>query len=221
MVEARMIRGQNFDATRKNAKKDVSYEAGDPVWVYQFFRKTNDPNDLRIKKLASHWHGPYRVVSRQGHNTYRVHLPTHPDKIVLINIDRLKPFRGYWSRPYDHEVPYEMNNPVDQPLEPDQLPPDSFVTKVEFSDGDVSFTNVPSPVRGIVDKRRNGRREVEFLVEYSDGQKQWTSRSLLKDYGSFITEYENKWRERNGLPLLRRSSRVADLDVEPNPRSEF
>ncbi|CAK4551042.1 unnamed protein product, partial [Aphanomyces euteiches] len=129
MVEARMIRGQNSDAGRKRDRRDVSFEPGDSVWVYQFFRKTNDPNDLRIKKLASHWHGPYRVVSRQGQNTYRVHLPTYPDKIVLINIDRLKPFRGYWSRPYDHEVPSEMNNPVDQPLVPDQLPPDSFVTK--------------------------------------------------------------------------------------------
>ncbi|CAK4648216.1 unnamed protein product, partial [Aphanomyces euteiches] len=187
MVEARMIRGQNSDAGRKRHRRDVSFEPVDLVWVYQFFRKTNDPNDLRIKKLASHWRGPYRIVSRQGQNTYRIHLPTHPDKIVLINIDRLKPFKGYWSRPHDHEVPSEMNNPGDQPLEPDQLPPDSFMTKVEFSDGDISFTNVPSPVQGIVDKRRNGRREVEYLVEYSDGQKQWTRRSLLKKYGSFIT----------------------------------
>ncbi|CAK4695240.1 unnamed protein product, partial [Aphanomyces euteiches] len=163
MVEARMIRGQNFDATRKNAKKDVSYEAGDPVWVYQFFRKTNDPNDQRIKKLSCHWHGPYRILSKQGQNTYRILIPSHPNKNVLINVDRLKAFKGYWSRPYDHEVPSEMGGHDDQALDPDELPPDSFATRVDFSDGDVALTNTTCPVERIVDKRRHKKKEIEYL----------------------------------------------------------
>ncbi|KAH9151505.1 hypothetical protein AeRB84_005893 [Aphanomyces euteiches] len=105
LVENQLIEGQNKSARSRSDQSRVEFEPADSVWVYQNFRKTNDPDDKRIKKLAFDWHGPYRIFKKQGDNTYRIYLPSHPDRIVLINVDRLKKFQGYWSRPYDDDIP--------------------------------------------------------------------------------------------------------------------
>ncbi|KAK1947079.1 hypothetical protein P3T76_001089 [Phytophthora citrophthora] len=57
---------------------------------------TSEPRrgERTTKKLAFSWHGPYRIVSAVGENTYRVAIPSHPNRVVSINVNRLKRFQG-------------------------------------------------------------------------------------------------------------------------------
>ncbi|ETW05300.1 hypothetical protein H310_04253, partial [Aphanomyces invadans] len=176
-------------------RRKLDLQPADPVWVYQHFHKSTNPEDVRIKKLAYHWHGPYRIHSRQGDNTYRIYLPTHPDRVVPINVDRLKAFKGHWTRPFNEEIPVGQDDSQkrssetdDTILTDDLLPSDSFVSRVEFQDGDVALTNSSSLVSRVLDKRQGVASEKDYLVEYADGSQPWVRRSRLADYGSFITD---------------------------------
>ncbi|RHY48307.1 hypothetical protein DYB34_012729 [Aphanomyces astaci] len=90
----------------------------------------------------------------------------------------------------------------------------NFIDRLEFADGDVAYTNTPTPIVKVLDKRRTAPREPEYLVRHADGETHWTPRSRLTDYESFISKYENLERSHRGLPILRRSPRLAELDVE-------
>ncbi|ETV63669.1 hypothetical protein H257_19399 [Aphanomyces astaci] len=221
LVKAQLLQGQNRDATSRDSQRKVDFQPADSVWVYQYFHKTTHPDDIRVRKFAYHWHGPYRIHCRQGENTYRIYLPTHPDRVVPINVDRLKAFRGYWTRPFNDEVPegYQETDgsweeACDVLLGDDLLPDSSFIDRLEFADGDVAYTNTPTPIVKVLDKRRTAPGEPEYLVRHADGETHWTPRSRLTDYESFISEYENLERSHQGLPTLRRSPRLAELDVE-------
>ncbi|OWY97999.1 LOW QUALITY PROTEIN: hypothetical protein PHMEG_00031346 [Phytophthora megakarya] len=91
-----LIKAQDRQEKRLQYQVTVHFEIGDPVGVYQFFRARRGEN--RIKKLAFSWHGPYRIVGKVGENAYSVEIPSHPDKVVTVNVNRLKKFRGRWSR---------------------------------------------------------------------------------------------------------------------------
>ncbi|KAH9102196.1 hypothetical protein AeMF1_021191 [Aphanomyces euteiches] len=153
LVEKQLIDGQYKTARTKSSQTKIEFEPADSVWVYQHFRKTNDPDDKRIK-------------SKQGDNTYRIYLPSHPDRIVLINVDRLKKFQGHWSRPNDDEIPSRLANDENDPsrsesdpeladaqLDSNLLPPASFVDRIQYSDGDVAYANTDSPLTEILNKR--------------------------------------------------------------------
>ncbi|RLO01542.1 hypothetical protein DYB28_006988, partial [Aphanomyces astaci] len=112
------------------------------------------------------------------------------------------------------DAPGRTSETDDTILTDDLLPSDSFVSRVEFQDGDVAFTNSSSPVSRVLDKRQGVASEKDYLVEYADGSQQWVGRSRLADYGSFITDYDNRVRERAGLSTLRRSPRLFALDEE-------
>ncbi|CAK4702596.1 unnamed protein product, partial [Aphanomyces euteiches] len=194
-------------------------------------------------KLAYSWHGPYWIYKKQGDNTYRIYLPSHPDRIVPINVDRLKKFQGYWSRPYDDEIPprliLEGSNPtedtnpnlddvvlpdldpMDAQLDSDMLPPSSFKDRITYWDGDLAYTNSSSPISEIIGKRRKPGKEIEYLVKHADDNSYWTPRSRLGSYKSFVEEYENQVRSEQGLPPLRRSGRLRSMDVEPHESIEF
>ncbi|RHY19559.1 hypothetical protein DYB25_011148, partial [Aphanomyces astaci] len=108
-------------------------------------------------------------------NTYRIYLPSHSNRIVPINVDLLKAFHGYWTRPFNDEVPEQYTGPAesgtasdDTVLEDDLLPRLSFVERVDFPDGDVAYANSHSPVLRILDKRHDEAREVEYLVQHAD-----------------------------------------------------
>ncbi|RHZ30523.1 hypothetical protein DYB26_010229, partial [Aphanomyces astaci] len=129
-------------------------------------------------------------------------------------------FRGYWTRPFNDEVPegYQETDgsweeACDVLLDDDLLPDSSFIDRLEFADGDVAYTNTPTPIVKVLDKRRTAPREPEYLVRHADGETHWTPRSRLIDYESFISEYENLVRSHQGLPTLHRSPRLAELDV--------
>ncbi|KAH9074625.1 hypothetical protein Ae201684P_022427 [Aphanomyces euteiches] len=129
-----------------------------------------------------------------GPNTYKIGIPTHPDKIVTVNVDRLKPFKGYYSRPFNEEVP-EDESPLDD-FTIDCLPRSSFIDRVDYSDGDVAYSSVDSPIHKICDKRRlPNSREPEYLVEHVDGYKYWTQASKLSEYRSYIDNFERKWKK--------------------------
>ncbi|KAG9400141.1 hypothetical protein AC1031_011046 [Aphanomyces cochlioides] len=180
-------------------------------------------------------------------NTYRVYLPSLPDRDFPVNVDRLKPFQGYWSRPYDEDIPDRLRDPPrdqgaaisqgesdyinDEPqsnpdianatIELDMLPPSIFTDRVTFSDNDEAYTNTDSPIKDIADKRWIAGKEIEYLVTHADGTQHWTPRSRLQEYRSFIQEYEDRQRSSQGLPPLRRSPRLTELDLAPEPPPEY
>ena len=219
LVEKQLISGQNKSARAKSAQKRVEFADQDSVWVYKYFSKTSHPSDTRTKKLAKLWHGPYRVERRLGPNTYKIAIPTHPDKSVTVNVDRLKKFRGYFSRPFNDDIPSTSD---DAQLSLDDLPSSSFVERIDFPDNDVAYTNVSSPIFRILDTRRRPHtREPDYLVEHVDGSKYWTSASRLAAYRSYIDAFHDTRRMEQGLPPLRRSPRFRDLDVAPTSRFDF
>ncbi|RHY44944.1 hypothetical protein DYB30_009839 [Aphanomyces astaci] len=109
----------------------------------------------------------------------------------------------------------------DELLSQELLPASSFVDRVLFPDGDLAYTNVESAVSKILNKRKQTDGEPEYLVLHADGNEYWTPRSRLVEYTSFITEYENSERVNKGLPPLRRSPRLAELDTEPTEVFQF
>ncbi|ETV63638.1 hypothetical protein H257_19432 [Aphanomyces astaci] len=64
--------------------------------------------------------------------------------MVTVNVDRLKPFRGYYSRSFDDEIP-EADEACDE-LSIDCLPSSSFVERVSFPDDDVAYSSTSSPI---------------------------------------------------------------------------
>ncbi|KAH9109248.1 hypothetical protein AeMF1_015659, partial [Aphanomyces euteiches] len=162
LVEKQLVAGQNKSARARTDRKPIDFEEQSSVWLYKYFSKSNDPSDPRTRKLATHWHGPYRVHRRLGPNTYQIEVPTHPDKLATVSVDRLKPFRGYYSRPYNDDVP--QGDDEQDELTLDCLPNSSFVDLVSFPDDDVAYTNSRSPIYRIVDKKREpGTRETDYL----------------------------------------------------------
>ncbi|OWZ05302.1 hypothetical protein PHMEG_00022629 [Phytophthora megakarya] len=92
MVERQLIKAQDRHERRLEKQERVQFEIGGSVWVYQFFRAKR--GERKTKKLAFSWHGPYRVMSQVGENAYRIEIPSHPDKVVTVNVNRLKRFKG-------------------------------------------------------------------------------------------------------------------------------
>jgi len=75
LVERQLIKAQDKNLKSMQDRVTVTFEPGDAVWVYQFFRKSRQADDRRTRKLAFSWHGPYRVVGSVGENAYRVVIP--------------------------------------------------------------------------------------------------------------------------------------------------
>ncbi|KAF0705252.1 hypothetical protein AaE_014611 [Aphanomyces astaci] len=220
LVEQQLMNGQNKSARTKANQQPIEFGEQTAVWVYKYFAKSTRPDDHRTTNLATHWHGPFRVERKMGPNTYKIDIPSHPDKMVTVNVDRLKPFRGYYSRPFDDEIP-EVDEASDE-LSIDCLPSSSFVERVSFPDDDVAYSSTSSPIFRIVDRRRlPNSREKEYLVEHADGIKYWMADSKLAAYRSFVDDFETSRRMDMGLPPLRRSKRYKDLDVEPQTLVQF
>ncbi|KAH9160467.1 hypothetical protein LEN26_001835, partial [Aphanomyces euteiches] len=199
--------GQNRDQ-RQSRQRAIDFQPADSVWVYQYFRKSRHEDDLRISKLAYHWHGPYRILTKQGSNTYRVYLPAQPDRDFPVNVDHLKLFQGYWSRPYDDDIPDRLlptsrdEDDAISPGEPagtstehqtepdstdltltiDMLPTSSFTNRVTFNDNDVAYTNTESPIKIITDKRWIAGKEIEYLTINPSYKNSKTPTETLKDY---------------------------------------
>ncbi|OWZ08618.1 LOW QUALITY PROTEIN: hypothetical protein PHMEG_00018807 [Phytophthora megakarya] len=211
VVERQLIKAQDRHEKRLQYQVTVHFEIGDPVWVYQFFRARRGEN--RIKKLVFSWHGPYRIV---GKNAYSVEIPSHPDKVVTVNVNRLKKFRGRWTRPYSDDVPAEVEGESveDGPLEDTDLPSSSFTERLTVAQEDTVIAGTDKPLLEIVAKRTINR-SVEYLALTSNYETFWLPRSeLMPSYGTLVTMFEQAERKKKGLPELRRSSRLADANAE-------
>ncbi|KAG2783258.1 hypothetical protein PC129_g23501 [Phytophthora cactorum] len=92
LVERQLIKAEDRHEKRLDKQVRATYAEGDAVWVYQFFRARL--GERKTKKLAFSWHGPYIIVGQVGENAYMVTIPSHPSKIVTVNVNRLKRFRG-------------------------------------------------------------------------------------------------------------------------------
>ncbi|OWZ13904.1 hypothetical protein PHMEG_00012696 [Phytophthora megakarya] len=142
MVERQLIKAQDQHALRLQDQKAVSYEESDSVWAFQHFRAKR--GEKKTKQLAFSWHGLYQVLGQIGENAYRIAISRHPDKVVTVNVNRLKMVKGRWSRPYNAEAPVTTANdesegdgvsgapPVeyDDPLSEEDLPADSYLKRV-------------------------------------------------------------------------------------------
>jgi hypothetical protein len=191
LVERQLVKAQDRHAMRLEGQVAVNYEVGSPVWIYQFFRARKGEN--RTKKLAFAWHGPYRVVSKVGENTYRIEIPSHPDKVVPVNVNRLKPFRGRWTRSYMDEVPSSLDDEdlEDGPFVESDLPTSSFVERRTVGREDTVLTGTSAPLLEVVAKRRVNR-EVQYLALASNYETFWLPRAVLvPEYGSLVTAFEN------------------------------
>lgn len=147
LVERQLLKAQDRHEKRLDRQVAVEFAVGDPVWVYQVFRTKR--GEVRTKKLSFSWHGPYRVVEKVGDNTYRIAIPSHPDRVVPVSVNRLKKFRGRWTRPFMDEVPEGLEENGDEiedgPLDEADLPASSFSERLIVGMGDTALTGVTAP----------------------------------------------------------------------------
>ncbi|KAG3081999.1 hypothetical protein PI125_g20045 [Phytophthora idaei] len=165
-VERQLIKAQARHEKRLDKQVRVTYAEGDAVWVYQFFRARL--GERRTGKLAFSWHGPYRIVGQVGENAYRVTIPSHPNKIVTVNVNRLKRFRGRWSRAFADEIPggAEENASEDGtgPLQEEDPPSTSFVERLSVGGEETASREC---LRRLWTSSQNGSRHASYSTWYS------------------------------------------------------
>jgi hypothetical protein len=216
LVERQLIKAKDRHEKRLSGQRKVSYEIGDAVWVYQFFRARK--GERKTKTLAFSWHGPYRVLGQVGENAYRIAIPSHPNKVVTINVNRLKKFCGRWSRPYADEVPEGVEREGEEegtgPLSDEDLPPSSFAERIAIGGEDSAVTGVSSPIVDIVAKRFEAR-QLQYLALTATYETFWLPRSALSpEYEALIRAFEDADRRKHGLPELRRNARLVDANAD-------
>ncbi|KAE9332380.1 hypothetical protein PR003_g14547 [Phytophthora rubi] len=197
LVERQLVKAQDRHEQRLRNQVEVQFEVGDPVWVYQFFRAKR--GEKRTKKLAFSWHGPYRVVSKVGENAYRIEIPSHPDKVVTINVNRLKKFRWRWTRPYMDKIPNGITENGDEvedgPLDETDLPASSFTELLTVGRDDVAISGTDAPLLDVVVKRVVNRA-VEYLALTANYETFWLTRSALMPAYSELVRFRTIGTER-------------------------
>ncbi|KAE8959803.1 hypothetical protein PR002_g30417 [Phytophthora rubi] len=201
MVERQLIKAQDRHAHRLEGLTETKARRG----------------EKKTKKLAFSWHGPYRIVGTVGENAYRVAIPTRPNRVVTINVNRLKRFKGRWSRPYPSEVPSGVSTEPgvddDGPLTEDDLPSTSFVERLVIGGEEPAFSRTNCPVIDIIAKRKKNGAE-QYLVLLATYEVSWrNTATLLPTYSALIREFEDTRRKELGLPELRRSARLAEANA--------
>ncbi|KAE9289888.1 hypothetical protein PF008_g25778 [Phytophthora fragariae] len=180
LVERQLIKAQDRHEQRLRDQVEVNFEIGEQVWVYQFFRAKRGEN--RTKKLAFSWHGPYRVLDKVGENAYRIDIPSHPNKVVTVNVNRFKKFRGRWTRPFMDEIPEgiveEEAEGEDGPLEETDLPPSSYTERLTLGAEDTAVVGTETPLLEVVAKRVVNRA-AEYLVLTANYETFWLPRAAL------------------------------------------
>ncbi|OWY97860.1 hypothetical protein PHMEG_00031504 [Phytophthora megakarya] len=215
MIERQLLKAQSRHARRLEDQVSVAFAEGDAVWVYQYFRARR--GERKTKKLAFSWHGPYRVVGPVGENAYRMAIPSHPDRVVTVNVNRIKRYQGRMSRPFPQEVPDGVEHQVgvddDGPLTEGDLPPTSFVERIIIDDEETAFTGVSNSIVDILVKRKvNG--DEQYLVLTASYEVCWRRTStLLPDYKALIDVFEDEERRALNWPELRRSARLVDANA--------
>lgn len=82
-------------------------------------------------------------------------------------MNRLKRFRGKWSRPYADEIPEGVGvGATDDgvgPLEEEDLPSTSFAERISIGGEETAITGVSSPIVDIVAKKVESR-QVQYMA---------------------------------------------------------
>ncbi|KAG2900214.1 hypothetical protein PC117_g22026 [Phytophthora cactorum] len=147
---------------------------------------------------------------------YRVAIPTHPIRVVTSKVNRLKKFRGRWSRPFPSEIPEVLNiqpETVDNvPVAENDLPSTSYVESLTLGDEETVLTGVSLPVVDIIAMRKKNRKDQYLvLLHVPTYEPLWRSRAmLLPTYAALIQVIEDARRREEGLPKLRRSVRLSE-----------
>ena len=193
----------------------VEYEMGEPVWLFCYFRKQANSDDDRVSKLAPKWHGPFRVVDKISDNVYKLNVPSHPKKEISVNVNRLKKFRGFWSKPFEcEEIDHELLQGDDNQINVSDFPESSFIKEVSYPDEEKVLSNVPTVFKKILAKRIekvNGKSEVQYLVLTHDYDCVWRGRASLANYRRIIDEFDN---QNSQAKSIRRSPRLKEIDLE-------
>ncbi|KAG2944156.1 hypothetical protein C6341_g13158 [Phytophthora cactorum] len=188
LVERQLLKAQDRHERRLDGQVEVKYEVADPVLMYETSRARRV--EARTKKLAFSWHGSYRVLSKVGKNAYRIEIPSHPGKVVTVNVNRLKKCRGKWTRPFMDEISAGINEEklegVGGPLEESDLPSSSFAERLTVGREDTVIARVDAPLLETV---------------------------LMSAYTSLVTAYKQSERKKNSLSEFRRSARLADANA--------
>ncbi|OWY95269.1 hypothetical protein PHMEG_00034769 [Phytophthora megakarya] len=193
MVERQLLKAQNHHARRLEEQVAVAARRGE--------RKT--------KKLDFSWHGPYRVVGPVGENAYRVAIPSHPDRVVTVKVNRMKKYRDRMSRSFPHETPEGVVLHVgvedDGPLAEGDLPSTSFVERIVIGDEETVFTGDSNSVLNGVE---------QYLDLTASYEVCWRpTATLLPTYKVLTDEFEDEERRANHWPELRRSARLLDANA--------
>ncbi|KAE9347247.1 hypothetical protein PR003_g7026 [Phytophthora rubi] len=196
-------------------QSEVTFDEGEAVWVYQYFRARR--GERETKKLAFSWHGPYRVVSKLGDNTYKIAIPNHPDRVVTVNVNRLKRFAGRWSRPFPTEVSVGVETRPDAddagPLSVEDLPTTSVVERLTLGGEETAFSGVSCPIVDILAKRVKGRQK-QYLVLTASYETLWRpASSLLPEFTILVNAFEDELGKERGWPEPRRSARLAEANA--------
>ncbi|GMF23673.1 unnamed protein product [Phytophthora fragariaefolia] len=137
--------------------------------VKMYVNETQSDWDLLLPRLL------FVRVGSVGDNAYRVAIPTNPNKIVTINVNRLKPFKGRWRRPFADEVPdgiEDGDDKEDRPLQEDDLPPSSFAEDRVFGGDELVITVLHEAVVDIL-ARHIEKHELQYLVLIASYKTAW------------------------------------------------
>jgi hypothetical protein len=112
---------RNYDKKRTVTE----YKIGDQVWVF-----TPRVKEGLSKKLATLWHGPYRIEKKYSNVNYKISRRNNETMKQRIHITRLKPYYSFDLRPEiipeleeddDFDIDIEYNEAIiDDPWIPDE-----------------------------------------------------------------------------------------------------
>ncbi|KAJ0392354.1 hypothetical protein P43SY_008719 [Pythium insidiosum] len=135
--------------------KKAGLEVGDAVWLY--IAKVKEGLS---RKLAHHWHGPFRIVEKNASFMCKLHVRDSPYRLFpWVHISRLKPRLLFESRPTTPPADLADDDDFDAALLPeDSWLPDDASDEYEVEELlDVRWR-----------KTRAGQREKEYLVKWRD-----------------------------------------------------
>ncbi|OWZ19286.1 LOW QUALITY PROTEIN: hypothetical protein PHMEG_0006486 [Phytophthora megakarya] len=163
----------------------------------------------KAKKLAFGWHGSYRVAGPIGENAYGMAIPSHPDQIVTVIVNRMKTYPGRMSRPFSHETSDGADLYVELRETSRQL---ILLKRIVIGGEETAFTGVSNSVVNVLAKRKlNGVDP--YLVLTASYEVCWRpTTTLLPTYKVLIDEFEDEECRASQWPELRRSARLVDAN---------
>jgi hypothetical protein len=148
---------RNYDKKRSTN----NYEIGDQVWVF-----TPRVKEGLSKKLATLWHGPYRIEEKYSNVNYKISRRDNETMKQRIHITRLKPYYSFHLRPKiipelekddDFDIDEEYNDAIiDDPWIPDE----SMQRELEKLD--------PKPIQNSIEAKKPEKTDKKLRMEETE-----------------------------------------------------